>query len=510
MRVRRRVTLVLFLLVVLASWLVGDLALRDVTNGYAGAHADGRWFVVPFLLILGAAGAWTLHLRRPVCAQCGAGAVWRPLPADRGERLLALPGRRRVLQTMLGLVVGVAAGAAGGFAGVLFRYRGWLRVGLAIGPPVETMSPVFRAEWRGARVRRYRRLGRTDAMVSDISFGSAHLQSAEVARLAIEHGVTYFDTSPDYSRHGSEEALGEAIRGRRDEVFIASKFCTADGHLPPEAPVADIIAAVEGSLRRLHTDRIDLLHVHACDRVERLTSPTLHEAFDRLKAQGKARFLGVSSHTPNLPAVADAAIDSGRFDVLMLAYHHGMGWGLDRILARAAEHDVAVVAMKTLKGAKHQNLAGFRDEATSYTQAAFRWVLSNPQVSCLVVSFSEPQHVDEYLFASGTELTAADGAVLAKYDRLIAGDYCRPHCGACLDTCPVSLPIDDVLRYRMYFEDYGMKAEARRLYTALDGHDASLCLACPAPCGGACPYGIPIREKMLAAHAHLASPGVRT
>jgi aryl-alcohol dehydrogenase-like predicted oxidoreductase len=340
-------------------------------------------------------------------------------------------------------------------------------------------------------------------MVSDISLGSSTIQSVDVARLALERGVTYFDTAPDYARHGSEEILGEAMQGWRDRVFLASKFCTADGHLPPEAPVARIVEAVEGSLRRLRTDHLDLVHIHSCDRVERLMAPTFHEAFDRLKAQGKVRFLGVSTHTPNLPAVADAAIDSGRFDVLMLAYHHGMGWDLDRILARAAERDVAVVAMKTLKGAKHQNLAAFREESTSYTQAAFRWVLSNPHVSCLVVSFSELAHVDEYLWASGTELTAADGAVLARYDELVAGDYCRPHCGECLDSCIASLPVNDVLRYRMYFEDYRAEKEAMRLYAALGAVNASQCVACPAPCAGACPHGVPIREKMLAAHAKL-------
>ena len=130
-------------------------------------------------------------------------------------------------------------------------------------------------------------------------------------------------------------------------------------------------------------------------------------------------------------------------------------------------------------------------------------MLSNPHVSCLVVSFSELEQVDEYLAASGTRLTAADHAVLARYDALIAGDYCRPHCGTCLDSCIASLPINDVLRYRMYFEDYGAKAEARRLYAALGGADASHCLGCPAPCAGACPYGVPIREKMLATHASL-------
>src|SRR5262249_17020947 len=185
--------------------------------------------------------------------------------------------------------VGLAAGTAGGFAGVLFRNRGWLRVGRNIDASVETTSPVYRPEWRGARVRRYRRLGRTGAMVSDISLGSATIRSVEVARLALDRGVTYFDTSPDYARHGSEEVLGEAMAGRRDQVFLASKFCTADGHLPPEAPVSRIIAAVEGSLRRLRTDRLDLIHVHSSDPVERILSPTPHHAVHRLKEQPPAR-----------------------------------------------------------------------------------------------------------------------------------------------------------------------------------------------------------------------------
>ena len=58
-------------------------------------------------------------------------------------------------------------------------------------------------------------------------------------------------------------------------------------------------------------------------------------------------------------------------------------------------------------------------------------MLSNPNVSCLVISFSNPQHVDEYLAASGTALDArATSRALEQYDRLIAGDYCQPHCGA--------------------------------------------------------------------------------
>ena len=110
---------------------------------------------------------------------------------------------------------------------------------------------------------------------------------------------------------------------------------------------------------------------------------------------------------------------------------------------------------------------------------------------------------DEYLHASGTTLTARDRAVLAKYDRLIDGAYCRPHCGACLDSCVAGLPIDDVLRYAMYFEDYRSEKEAMRLYAGLGGLDASRCIGCAAPCAGSCPHGLVIQSRMLDAHRML-------
>jgi hypothetical protein len=232
-------------------------------------------------------------------------------------------------------------------------------------------------------------------------------------------------------------------------------------------------------------------------------APNFHEAFDRLKEQGKARFLGVSTHTPNLERVAHAAIDSGRFDVLMLAYHFGMWPGLEDILEKAKRNDVGIVAMKTLKGARHEKLDQFRDQASAYSQAAFRWVLSNPNVSCLVISFSRLQHVDEYLYASGESPREEDRALLSRYDELVRGDYCQPHCGACLDSCPAALPIHDILRYRMYFRDYGWEREGMRLYNRLEATAAS-CEGCAAPCAGRCPHGIPIQEKMLQAHELLS------
>jgi hypothetical protein len=411
-------------------------------------------------------------------------------------------GRRRFL-------VGLAS-AAGGIlvtgGAALIRPRGWIAVtGPAIGPPVPTDEGSPRKEWAGSRIQSYRRLGRTNFEVSDIALGSARIDGLvgeRLAREAIDRGVNYFDTSPDYSESGSELALGKAMKGHRNRMFLATKFCTPTGHLQAGAPVSQYMQVVEGSLKRLQTDYVDLVHIHACDTLERLLDPNVHEAFQRLKQQGKARFLGFSSHTPNLEAVTEAAIADGRFDVMMLAYHHGAWPKLGSLIERAAEKDIGIVAMKTLKGAKHRGLLEFRPEADSYAQAAFKWVLGNPNVSCLVISFFKPEHVDEYLYASGKKLTDRDLAFLKKYDQLIAGKYCFPHCGQCLQSCPYEVAINDVLRYRMYFEDYGNEKEAMRLYAALD-KKADLCIGCAAPCTGACPEGVAIQERMIGAHEML-------
>jgi predicted aldo/keto reductase-like oxidoreductase len=426
------------------------------------------------------------------------------------------PGRRGFLAGAaagLGaLVVGGAATVARMGFGLGAGGRGWANVtGPAIG--VDTADvwthPEWRGAWKGARITRYRPLGDTGALVSDISLGSSGLprdpaQAEAIVRGAVERGVSYLDTAPDYSEFGSEEAIGRATAGvPRDRLFLATKFCTRIGHLPVGTPVARYKEVVEGSLQRLRTDYVDLVHIHSCDSVERLLDPGAHEAFDQLRQEGKVRFLGFSSHTPNLETVAEAAIESGRFQVMMPAYHFGAWKDLGPIMRRARESGMGVVAMKTLKGAKHHGLSGFREQADAFSQAAFSWVLSNDDVSCLVVSFRTLQHVDEYVYASGRPLASDDLALLEEYDRQIAGSHCAPHCGECLDSCPERLPIADVLRYRMYAEDYGQEREGMRLYGKLE-RSASVCASCSAPCLGSCPLGIPIQQRMSEAHELLS------
>jgi len=413
--------------------------------------------------------------------------------------------------SVAGVVGAVGAVAAGGatmagraFMGLGNEGRGWAEPAAEIfGAPVTKTHPEWRDEWRGSRVREYRRFGRTEYQISDIVMGTGPLKGPDgekIVHLALDRGINYIDTSPDYSSSGSESIVGKVLETRRDEAFLATKFCTPTGHLPADASVEEYKRVVEESLGRLNTDHVDLIHVHSCDEVDRLMSENMHEAYDRLKEDGKVRFLGFSSHTPNLVQVADRAIDSGRYDVMMLAYHHGIWPRLSEVIQRArTEQDMGIVAMKTLKGAKHRGLENFTPHADSYAQAALKWVRANDDVSCAVISMFELQHIDEYLYASGQKLREQDIAVLREYDRQIAGSYCTPHCGACLDSCPEGVPIADVLRHRMYFEDYGAEKVAMQLYDDL-AVNASACSGCAAPCLGSCPVGISIQERASEAH----------
>jgi len=428
------------------------------------------------------------------------------------------PGRRHFLggslagvgAAMTALVAGGGAMVARSFYGVGAKDGlGWNRpLTEVFGGKVQKTHPEWKDAWRGSRVQSYGRLGRTDWPVSDTVLGTGPIRGelgTQIVRLALERGVNYIDTAPDYSAEGSERAVGEAIRGvPRESIFLATKWCTPVGHLPAGTPVARYKEVIEESLERLGTDYVDLVHIHACDELDRLLDPNVHEAFAQLKAEGKARFLGFSSHTPNLVEVGNAAIESGQFDVMMVAYHHGIWPQLSEVIERARrEQDMGVVAMKTLKGAKHHGLVDFRDEEDSYAQAALKWVHADPNVSCAVISFSDLQHVDEYLYASGKAPDTEDIAVLEKYDRLTAETYCAPHCGLCLSSCPEDVAINDVLRHRMYFEDYRSERQAIDLYAGLE-RNASVCAECSAPCTGSCPLGIRIQDRMVGAHELLS------
>ncbi len=371
----------------------------------------------------------------------------------------------------------------------------------------------------GNRVRRYVTLGRTGLEIADISFGSSRLREGEerLVRHALDKGVNYFDTAESYTDGQSERVLGNALKGRRDQVIIASKTW-AQASAPKEAIMADL----EGSLRRLQTDHVDIYFNHAVNDVERLDNPEWHEFCDRAKAQGKIRFTGMSGHAGRLVECLDHAFAKDLVDVVLVSLNFGQdpefldrftrGFDfvarhpeLPRALRKAKELGVGVIAMKCLMGARLNDMRPYEQGGASFAQAAFRWSLSQEYVDALIISMTSEAKIDEFLGASaGRSLAAGDKALLHTYASLNGASQCRQGCNDCAGACPFEVPIADVLRTRMYATDYQDLAFARSEYAGLDGN-AAACLGCDgAPCRDACSYGLPIADLCAPTHRMLA------
>ncbi len=369
-------------------------------------------------------------------------------------------------------------------------------------------------------VRRYMPLGTTGIKMSDISFGASRLGAGEedLVRHALERGVNYFDTAESYTGGESESTIGRALHGKRDKVYLTSKVSAG----ATERRGA-LMETLEGSLRRLRTDYVDVYFNHAVNDVQRLKNPEWAAFVEQAKRQGKIRATGISGHAGNLIACLDYALQAGSVDVILTAYNFGQDPkfyqrftrsldfvarqpDLPRVLKQAKAQGIGVVAMKTLMGARLNDMRPFEKGGATFAQAAFRWVLSNPDVDGLIISMTSPGHIDEYLGASGWRAASQDDLpLLQRYAQMHSTSYCRHGCNDCEGTCPAQVPIADVLRTRMYAKDYGDMRLARSEY-ALLGAGASACLTCiQPPCAGACTYGLPIETMLAPTHRLLVT-----
>jgi diketogulonate reductase-like aldo/keto reductase len=229
---------------------------------------------------------------------------------------------------------------------------------------------------------------------------------AEVAalKLGLDLGVTLIDTAEMYGSGGSERVVAEAVRGRRDDVFIVSKV------LPSNASRKATVTACERSLRNLSTDRIDLYLLHWRGGVP--LSETV-EAFEALKRAGKIRHWGVSN------------FDTGDMEELM-ALPMGKGCQTNQVLynlsRRGPEYDLAPwsrergmplmayspVEQGRLAGSAKLEAVAARHDATP-AQAALAWVLARPGVIAIPKAV-KPEHVRQNVAAAAIELTPDDRA----------------------------------------------------------------------------------------------------
>ena len=234
-------------------------------------------------------------------------------------------------------------------------------------------------------------------------------EEIEMLRLGLDRGATLIDTAEMYGEGRAEELIGEAIAGRRDEVFLASKV------YPHNASREGAVAACVRSLRRLKTDRIDLYLLHWRGSVP--LSETM-EAFVTLQQAGKIRYYGVSNLDIKdmeelwmVPGGSAVATDQLLYNLA----RRGIEWDL---LPWLRERRVPVMAYSPIEQAKlalDRKLANFaRKYGMTPTQAALAWLLASDDV-IVIPKTSRRERLKENLGALEHKLTAAQ---LAELDRL--------------------------------------------------------------------------------------------
>lgn len=316
---------------------------------------------------------------------------------------------------------------------------------------------------------KYRRLGRTGLSVSEVGFGGAGIghvwgrttdeECERAVRRAVDLGVNFFDTSPMYGGGRSEENLGRALQGLRDRVYIATKV-----RLQTENDLADMPEAVrrsvEQSLRRLRTDRLDILQIHHqlgpeggqylaaagpppryAFRLTQQQGLLLGEAMQQMVREGTVRFLGITAWDGH-PAVIEPLMASGVFDTAQILYNMlnrtaavEPPAGFDdvdqkRALQAAQRCDIGVIGIRAhAAGALADRLdrvvaansdvardfdrsrkwMGLRkDPFRTLSQVALRFALDHPAIATVVPGFKNTAEVEDAVACSGLPALDAD------------------------------------------------------------------------------------------------------
>lgn len=301
----------------------------------------------------------------------------------------------------------------------------------------------------------YRTLGRTGLRCSEVGLGTwafasqiygdvSERDARETIRAALDLGVNLFDTAPLYGsaeRDGiAEVILGRALGADRERVLISTKFGRyATEGAAPHFHARRARASVEGSLRRLGTDHVDVLFFHSPFGPDDIDDDVWAE-LDRLRQEGKVRFVGHSiSKFEDTEPMARTWAAERKIDVVQVVYSL-MNRQAAALIADLGAQDVGIVARESLangflSGAvtrdtvfeqghlnaryPQEEIAArvdyvealqflVREPVETLPQAAFRWVLDNPHVSLVLSGASNPQQLRDGAAASDLPAYTAD------------------------------------------------------------------------------------------------------
>jgi predicted aldo/keto reductase-like oxidoreductase len=348
-----------------------------------------------------------------------------------------------------------------------------------------------------------RTLGRSGIKVPVVSMGGGACNDPAVVQACYEIGMRGFDTAAGYAYGRNEQMMANAIHrlGVRDQTVIITKLHTPaqrDG-LADEEHAAVMRKTLEGSLRRLKTDYIDVLLVHDVRTADDASNQAIKEAMAEFRKEGKARAIGMATHA-DMANVINAAVAAEVYDVILTSFNFTMADDTDLLGAidNAAKKNMGVIAMKTQAGGGRfpnpETLENYSGEVIN--SAALKWILHNNNVATTIPGIANYDHMRaNFAVANDIEYTDDEAKFLGDNRITLGMGFCR-QCSKCLASCPDKVDIPDLMRTHMYAAQYGDFQKARRTIDAIPtSRGLQACVSCD-NCTAKCANSVDIGKKL--------------
>ena len=331
----------------------------------------------------------------------------------------------------------------------------------------------------------HRDLGRTGLNLPVVSMGVMNADNPSVVAAALDAGIVMLDTAWGYQRGRNETMIGKVLNGRPRESYVLATKVPGDrerktGYLLPDSSPESFKAKFDTSLERLGLEYVDILYLHNIRRGEDALSEPMIGALKEEKKQGRARFIGLTTHAGE-PEVIRAAVKSQAYDVILTAYNFRKDYidDLRAAVAEAAQAGLGIVAMKTQAGAFWDRE---KTDPINMT-AALKYVLQDPNVHTAIPGFTTFDQMQENMSVMEDLAFTEQELKDLRLEDKTGGLYCQA-CEQCLAQCPQQLPIPDVMRSYMYAYGYRNLEAAHELLHSLEigGDPCSTCSECSVSC----------------------------
>jgi predicted aldo/keto reductase-like oxidoreductase len=346
----------------------------------------------------------------------------------------------------------------------------------------------------------HRTLGKTGIRLPIVSMGVMNANNPELIPRSYELGVRLFDTAMRYQGGRNEEMVGTGIEkmGVRDKVTVATKIPAADrgrdgsSTLDKNAVKKQFLEDFDGCSKRLRTDYVDILMLHNIRTGEEARNPGVVEALTQLKKEGRARFIGVSTHSGQ-DLVLNEVAGMDFYDVVLFSVNFTMAdnKALFDAIENAAKKGIGLIAMKTQGGGRQRKNLGPINET-----AALKFVLRNEHIATAIPGYTNFEHMEQdFSVARGLDLNEEEKAFLESKEIQVATAFCQ-QCYECVETCPNSVDIPTLMRTHMYASQYSNFYEARATLESLaDSKSLGVCTSC-STCAAQCAHMVDIPHSI--------------